>query len=346
MDIKADISTEVKIPFIEKFLDLVGKYFGKKTKQKYDKQDIDTEVYRREMLGNPSADEIKQISNAIKENGLEISSLDYKDGKVQISAAKPLNAIDVNLEHSVNLLNRTQERVLTQQLKKQSNLESILDATVAELQNEPDVSSEPVADEWMAEYMDFAGDVTDKDMQNIWAKILAGEIKRPKTYSLRTLEVLRKLSKEEAEIVLRIASFAIRNNKEYFLANLYAGYPETIGFGFLEISSLVESGILQERTDGRYFISANQTGLVKFILGDVVMIVQNKTGQEIIIPIIAFTRAGSEILRLITAVPNLPYFYEVMGTIKRPDVVIQLAKIITNDGINITHENPVEAFDN
>ena len=56
--------------------------------------------------------------------------------------------------------------------------------------------------DWYTRYYEDCGNVSDEDLQAVWAKILAGEIRCPGSYSLRTLEYLRNLTKEEAMLFL------------------------------------------------------------------------------------------------------------------------------------------------
>ena len=95
------------------------------------------------------------------------------------------------------------------ELERQKNLEAIIDT--ARLALPEQVSSEPVDKDWTTHFFEAAKDVSDTDMQTLWARILAGEITEPGTTSRRTLEFLKTLSKAEAEmfVVLLSVSFAI-----------------------------------------------------------------------------------------------------------------------------------------
>lgn len=64
--------------------------------------------------------------------------------------------------------------------------------------------------DWFIRYYEASGNISDKEMQILWAKILAGEIEEPSSYSLRTLDVLRNISKEEAERFIKICNTAIK----------------------------------------------------------------------------------------------------------------------------------------
>lgn len=53
--------------------------------------------------------------------------------------------------------------------------------------------------DWFVRFFEAAGNISDKDMQGLWAKVLSGEVSKPGRFSLRTLETLRNLSREEAK---------------------------------------------------------------------------------------------------------------------------------------------------
>ena len=55
-----------------------------------------------------------------------------------------------------------------------------------------------IDEDWLFEFMGCCQDVSDQQMQVIWSKLLAGEIREPGSFSKRTLHVLRQLSEVEA----------------------------------------------------------------------------------------------------------------------------------------------------
>lgn len=65
------------------------------------------------------------------------------------------------------------------------------------------VSEEKPGDDWVTRFFNIVEDITEDTMQNLWAQILAGEVKRPRSFSLRTLDVLRNMTKEDAELYSR-----------------------------------------------------------------------------------------------------------------------------------------------
>lgn len=65
------------------------------------------------------------------------------------------------------------------------------------------VSEEKPGDDWVTRFFNTVEDITEDSLQNLWAQILAGEVKRPGSFSLRTLDVLRNMTKEDAELYSR-----------------------------------------------------------------------------------------------------------------------------------------------
>lgn len=89
---------------------------------------------------------------------------------------------------------RTEQRIAYQEIKKQQNIEETVSIAAKQLRNEESVSNKAVNEYWSTRFFRIVEDVSDEDMQALWGQILAGEVKEPGTYSLRTLEILKNLS--------------------------------------------------------------------------------------------------------------------------------------------------------
>ena len=78
-----------------------------------------------------------------------------------------------------------QSRIAFQELKKQQNIDYAVAFAAQELAGELKVSKEPVDEDWVSRFFDSVSCVSEKEMQLIWGKILAGEIKEPGSFSMR-----------------------------------------------------------------------------------------------------------------------------------------------------------------
>jgi hypothetical protein len=72
-----------------------------------------------------------------------------------------------------------------------------------------DPIDKPIDEDWIYMWRDNAGRVSSEQLQTLWGQILAGEVKNPGTYSLRTLDFLRGITKEEADLITEVAKYVV-----------------------------------------------------------------------------------------------------------------------------------------
>lgn len=101
--------------------------------------------------------------------------------------------------------------IYARESRKMNNVRQIVDQAKTQFSEREQVSSEPVNQDWQNRFFSIVEDVSDEEMQKLWAQILAGEIKRPKSYSMRTLDTLRNMTKEDAELFVVSTSYLIHN---------------------------------------------------------------------------------------------------------------------------------------
>ena len=207
-----------KVLPIDKLIDIVSNSIGKISKPYFDKKDVDTKAYEIEKLAEARAKEMKIIATAVKKNFQLTGGIEYKEEKIVISSPKEL-PVETPQTILINppLEDRTQERLNFQEAKKQLNIENVTAFAAEELKNEPPITDEPLDEDWTTRFFNIAEEVSNEEMQALWGKILAGEIKQPKTYSLRTLELIRNLSKAEANTFMKVANFAVKYGNANFL---------------------------------------------------------------------------------------------------------------------------------
>ena len=102
--------------------------------------------------------------------------------------------------------------MLAREKRKMNNVQNVVEQAQQHFVEGEQVSREPVNQDWVNRFFTIVEDVSDSEMQKLWARILAGEVKKPKSYSLRTLEVLRNMTKEEADLFVKATSYMIDND--------------------------------------------------------------------------------------------------------------------------------------
>ncbi|WP_178130608.1 DUF2806 domain-containing protein [Reyranella sp. CPCC 100927] len=155
-------------------------------------------------------------------------------------------------------------------------------------------------------------EISNEDMQRLWARVLAKESQRPGSFSLRTLEVLRAIKRSEAELIEKAAKLAIDGNFILKDDKLVARY---IGFG--ELMVLQDLGILSglgsmggvNRTIGVARQDSGDFAAVIMFHGNIAILAQTSTVDSIPLPCYPLTGVGKEIIRLCRTSADLEYLY-------------------------------------
>lgn len=160
-------------------------------------------------------DQSKPIAKLIEVVAAGIGNLYAPFGTVRQAKADARATIiraDADAE-AASLAERAASRVAHREAHRQQNIEQIVSVAAQELPSS--VSDKPVDPDWTLQYLDYAQDVSDHDMQTLWARILAGEVDKPGRYSKRTLSFLRTLEKEEAVWFTEFCSLALRDDRDW-----------------------------------------------------------------------------------------------------------------------------------
>ena len=215
-----------------------------------------------------------------------------KNAKAEAEAESILAKKRAETNAEVEILRMQGEEKVAQYLliknsQKLTNVESVVSKAEQQFTPDEQVTEEPVEKDWMTRFLGIAEDVSDEEMQGLWARVLAGEIKKPKSYSIRTLEVLRNISKEEAEIIEKAATYVL--DRMYLCIENFALN--------LDIKILLDDiGIVCGEDLVRTYTIVSEKN--SFALNqDIRINIYAPAGTKVDINCIKLTKAGSEIVK-------------------------------------------------
>ena len=151
-------------------------------------------------LSEPSTVLIQKISDAV--GGL------YKPYQIKRVAKAEAEAevIEAKAQIEITDLNRRAlTRFITEEAKKQNNMESITEKAIPLLNNTS--NPQKIEDDWITNFFDKCCIISDEHMQLLWAKVLAGEANSPGIYSRRTVNTLASIDKFDAQLFTNLCSF-------------------------------------------------------------------------------------------------------------------------------------------
>lgn len=247
------------------------------------------------------------------------------------------DCLELNTKDTDEFIKRTQSRMAYQELVKQQNIESVVSQSYDLLNGGPDITSEPVDNDWLLRFFNSVQNVSNDEMQKIWAKILAGEIQSPGSFSLRTLECLRNLSQREALSFQKILSFATNANDNSIVIPYYFDILKNYGIKFKDLLMLDEAGLLQLKEGSSI---QNEAGKGETIImeggNNYEVTISSRDGKkhEFVMPIIVFTSAGCELSTFLDEEFNMDYLIDFFNKHQRgykyKEIKIRLKQFIAD----------------
>jgi len=206
----------------------------------------DLSLIKADQLTKPATVLIKKISEAI--GGI------FKPYQIVRVAKAEAEADRIHEDSQIQITEihrRAMHRFLEEEAKKQMNIENITQKALPLLKEES--APQNVEDDWITNFFDKSRIVSDADMQQLWAKVLAGESNTPGTFSRRTVNLLSDLDKRDAELFNALCCFGwtcgvlipLVFDSEIELYNRH-------GINFETLSHLESLGLIQLETIGGF----------------------------------------------------------------------------------------------
>lgn len=131
---------------------------------------------------------------------------------------------------------------------KMSNFLEIAQKADKELSKKVAVEPFPQQDiDWFMRFYDDCGNISNDDLQTIWAKILANEIHVPGSYSFRTLDTLKNISSTEAKLFADICNACVKT-KDYVFLLSDEGFLKNYNISYDDILKLTDCGLINGNT--------------------------------------------------------------------------------------------------
>ncbi len=303
---------------LKRLIEVVAEGIGGVSRPILTKKNADAKAY-----------EIRTVAEAIADSQKLLGPVTYTDRQVIIDS--PGEGTPHALPEAP-LDSRVISRMAYQEAKRQSNLEKITQHAAGEFDGSEEIGPDRPDSDWTARFFRIAEDITTEQMQVLWGKILAGEVKRPGSFSLRTLDILKNISHKEAERFVRVARIAVLSGGKAFVPNPdhEKSLEEDFGIRFLDLLLLREIGLLAP-SDLEFSLSpATKDMQSVFTCGSTCMLVDRPAGTpKQPVNAVVFTEIGKELLQLVERVPADPKYVEKFAkSFQRPGVVVQSGIIV------------------
>lgn len=196
---------------------------------------------------------------------------------------------------STTIGERALDTLIAREINKQINSEEILSQAL-EYINHQNISDEDVDEDWLDRFFQSASNISSKELQLIWSKILANEIERPSNYSLRTLDILKNMSKKEAELFKNFTNITLTDVfKDFRFTTDNVEILQKYGITRKDILLLKDIGLVDDGLIKNLQLNSNF-----YLLNDTYLInIDNISGEKKSFGIIHTTSVGTELSNII-----------------------------------------------
>ena len=150
-------------------------------------------------------------------------------------------------------------RITSRELRRQANIEQIAVNAVKALPSGT-VEEAALDEDWIFRFFGECQDISDREMQELWGRMLAGEFARPGSFSLRTLATVRNMTQHDARQFSKMtcaiwnsdtgqAIAMLPNIESETLDKLELSYTDILQFQALGLLAISESGTVITDTD-------------------------------------------------------------------------------------------------
>ena len=303
---------------LKRLFEIIAEGVGEVSRPYFTKKNAEATAYQTQVMSQAIAESSKLLVSA---------DYEYVDGKIKILASSD------QASKIPELNERAAKRNEYQELRKQQNIESVCANAAEELAGASQVPENKPEPEWIDHFFEIAEKVSTEDLQYWWGKILASEIKKPRSFSLRTLEVLKNMSRQEAENFVKLGQYVLGNEDSTFFLdpNEYI-FKKDNGLDFSEILALKEAGLVYSETL-EITIDASSAGTTeKLFYGSLVLLLEReKDVPQISIAVGGLTKAGTELLQLISIQPDMQYLKFIAQKLNRESIKISYAPILKEE---------------
>ncbi len=202
--------------------------------------------------------------------------------------------------------------------REHRNKAQIIDKSIKLL--EKGDNPERISDDWLIKFFESCKNVSDEELQYIWAKILANECKEEKNNSFKLLRTISELSKNEIDAIIKIVkecNYGVSSFEAIGILCLSNNYLENINVKYEEIVELEDIGIMKRETislEDEFAFKVNENKIIKFIKKE------EKKGKILKLVNFAefyrFTSIGMELLELINVKNDKTQFQKLENALK------------------------------
>jgi hypothetical protein len=252
-------------------------------------------------LSKPVNTLIERVSDAV--GGIA------KPGQIIRVAKAEVKAEIIRAEGRVQITElerRALERMVREEGKKQENIESITAKAIPHVKT--DAKPEDISADWLAHFFDRNRLTSDNDMQELWARVLAGEANVPGSFAKRTVDLVAALDKADAKLFTTISTCCwMMTRPTLCMLPVEAHATQKLGITFNQLKHLDAIGLVHFEPLSGYIRTKLPQETTFAYYGKHVQLVFPKDEFNLVIGSCLYTQAGEQLVSICGSTPSQSY---------------------------------------
>jgi hypothetical protein len=269
-------------------------------------------------LSKPAAILVEKVCSAV--------GVLYEPTRVRRSARAEMDAEKIRALARIELTDieeRAIERLVHSEARKQENIEQITAQAAHQLP--PTAKVDQLEEDWVAHFFKQCDTVSDKEMQSLWSKLLAGEATAPGTFSKRTVDFVSTIDKNDAALFTTFGQFVWMFGEP---TPLLYGLDEPIykrsGLNFVTLKHLDAIGLLSfDWIAGYQHKGLPKIGQVKYFGTRILLQFPKDSDNTLELGKVLLTAIGKELVKICGAQRNEEFYQYVLSRWRGQSIVVQ-----------------------
>jgi hypothetical protein len=215
-------------------------------------------------------------------------------------------------------------------IRERVNIDQISQLAADDLKSEPhaagnEAESPSISDDWLNAFENEASQMSSQQMQLLFGKILAGEIRKPASYSIKAVKLMAQLDNRAASLFRLLCSLSVSLRLPNFnlvldarvvsMGNAGQNSLQSYGLGFDALNILQEYGLIiadyNSMMDYKTSVAHGGRVIIPILYQNMPygLIPKTATPQPRALNIsgVALSQVGKELLSIVDIVPNETY---------------------------------------
>ena len=241
---------------------------------------------------------VEKVSNALGRHFDPRQTIRMAEAQARANRILAISDAETEIEIA-ELRHRAANRFMYEEMRNQSNMEEITQKSFPLLS--PDARPDQIEDDWITNLFDKSRSVSDEQMQELWAKVLAGEGNRPGSFSRKTVNLIADLGANEAKLFVSLCRFAwiINGRIETLIYDEQSNIYNQAGITYYSLLQLEALGLVRFGAPaGVKMADLPQSISAAYGNRRIVLSFPNNNGNQLNIGRVLLTPSGVELFRI------------------------------------------------